>query len=139
MFKDLLVLGIVLWLAIPQLLAAYGFDIMQLPAGKSVTLPRPATTLVPLDSEVRLTATDHGQSVKLSSVANMGKGAPFSVAIYDSLSEKARTVTLSPGGSVLYQFLGINTIRILPKIPKAKNPSGLRLQIESNKPLGISR
>ena len=122
-----------------QQVHAYGFEIQNLPIGKSVTLPRPATTLVPLDSRVRLTATDHQQSVKFTSVSSKGTGGPFKLAIYDSLSEKVRYVNLKPGTSVLYHFQGINTIQILPTVSGNKTKSKGQLQIESNKPLGVGR
>ncbi|SMF30191.1 hypothetical protein [Pseudobacteriovorax antillogorgiicola] len=119
---------------------AEAFEISQLPRGKSVTLPRPALTLVPLDTKVRLTSTDRQQTIKLTSVSKRGRSIPFTIAIYDNLSEKVRYVKLKPGGSMVYSFRGMNTIEVVPLVPKqASNASHARLQVESNRPLGIGR
>lgn len=116
---------------------ATSFDIKDLPHGKSVTLPHPATTLVPLNGQVILTATDNQQTVKISSVRSRGgRGVQVRIAIYDSLSEKVRYLDLKPGGSIVYAFKGLNQIRIAPIAPK-RFPADARLKIQSNKPLGI--
>ena len=116
----------------------YAFDLKELPLGKSVTLPRPAITLIPLTSKARLTATDRQQTVKLTSVAKSGRGIAFTLAIYDDLSEKVRYVKLKPGGSMIYSFLGINTIQVVPMLPKgSRKYSHARLKVESNRPLGV--
>ena len=113
------------------------FEISELPPGKSVTLPHPATTLVPLDTKVRLTATDRQQTLKLTSVSSK---KPFTLAIYDSLSEKVRYIKLRPGASMVYSFKGMNTIQVVPVKPKKERFSRqARLKVESNRPLGIGR
>ena len=113
-----------------------GFRFAELPAGKSVTLPHPATTNVPLEIKVRLTATDHRQTLKLSSIGR--HKAPFTVAIYDQNSEKVRYLKLSQGGSIVYNFKDLRPIQVVPLLPKG-GAARAWLQVSSNRPLTIAR
>lgn len=134
--RYLLSLSALVFLTLPAIGKA--FDLGELPKGKSVTLPRPATTLVPLTSKVRLTATDRQQTVKLTSTARSGRSQSLVLAIYDDLSDKVRYVKLKPGGSMIYSFRGMNTIQIVPKLTaKNTNLNQARLKVESNRPLGV--
>ncbi|NRA63848.1 MAG: hypothetical protein HRU19_05160 [Pseudobacteriovorax sp.] len=130
-------LVISLWFASPLLLAQ-GFNLHDLPKGKSVTLPHPATTLVPLGSPVRLTATDRSQTLKLSgrSAKNLYWKA-FTVAIYDQNSEKVRYIKVDPKSAMVYSFKNYTPIQIIPMANAASGDVFLR--VESNKPLTIAR
>ncbi len=117
---------------------ANGFDLNELPLGKSVTLPTPAKTKIPVESRVRLTATDHQQTLKLTSQGN-GKWTNIKVAIYDQNSEKVRYVNLAPGASIVYNFKDLRPIQIIPTRFKNKRTGNVWLSVESNRPLTIGR
>lgn len=129
--------GVVLtgmWMA--STAVADAFDLRELPRGRSVTLPHPAVTHVPLTQEVRLTSTDAPQTLKLSAI---GPSTPrLNVAIFDSHSERVKyvTVTQSP---MLYVFKSLKSIQVVPKLHGRQSAQNVMLRIESNKPLGISR
>lgn len=119
---------------------AQSFKLHDLPSGKSVTLPRPATTQVPLNSSVRLTATDRDQTLKLSAKSNVVvPWQAFTLAIYDRNSEKVRYVELSPKASMVYSFRDMAPIQIITKAKGSNQVEKLWLEVESNKPLTIAR
>ena len=123
------------------ILAAKGFDINVLPRGSSVTLPQPATILVPLDTRVTLSATDSPQSLKLTAHnRNKHKATQLEVAVYDPNSERVRYLTIKPDVPYVYSFKGLSSIMI---ITKAKTTLSTRsqhvLHIESDKSLTIAK
>ena len=117
---------------------ANGFDLRELPFGKSVTLPHPALTVIPLETRVRFTATDRQQTLKLTS---QGRGTwyTFRVAIYDQNSEKVRYIKLAPGASVVYNFKDLRPIQVIPLRQKHDRSNEVWLSVESNRPLTIGR
>lgn len=113
------------------------FRIEALPTGKSVTIPRPATTQVPLAQMVRLTATDLPQSLSFRPVARSGFATgSFRIAITEGEPQKTTYADLTPGTPFLYNFKELATITVVPEA-KAGLPDGVALQIESDKPLEI--
>jgi hypothetical protein len=116
-----------------------GFFVEQLPAGKSVTLPRPAITFVPVSGRVTLTATDLPQTVKLTPVNLSAGGAPnIRVAIFDRHQERVRYIDLRAGSPALYNFHALGSIAMVPQTAGGV-ASNIRIRIESDKPLEISR
>lgn len=114
------------------------FHISELGKGQTVTLPRPATTMVPLNQEVLLTSTDLPQNLMLSLPASLQKNQTIEIQIFDSFSDKVKTIKVTPGATALYSFKALSSIRLVPKITSKK--AGLmtaQLKIESNKPLAI--
>ena len=114
-----------------------GFYLERLPKGKNVTIPKPATTFVPLSSRVMLTATDMPQSVSFRPV-NVGSGPtrPIRLSIYDRSSERVQYIDVKPGTPFLYTFRELGTITVVPESTGADG--SLSLQVESNKPLEIA-
>mgnify|MGYP001546345419 CR=1 FL=1 len=120
-----------------------GFYIERLPAGSDVTLPVPATTFVPLTQRVMLTSTDMPQSISLKAVSTGGgRVLPIQVSIFDRNSDRVKYIDLRPGQPFLYKFQNLSSIYVIPKMPKGQSGrtvAHLKLQIESDKPLGIAR
>lgn len=120
-----------------QSAGAMGFHLDRLPRGKNVTIPKPATTFVPLTSRIQLTATDMPQSISFRPVnLNNGQLQTIRLAIYDPGSERVRYVDVKPGTPFLYAFRKLSSITVIPDA-KGGDPS-LKLQVESNKPLQIA-
>lgn len=121
--------------------AAKGFDLNILPQGAAVTLPQPATTFVPLNARVTLSATDSPQSLKIMSHNLRGKNTTtIEVAVYDRHSERVRYLTIKPGVPYVYSFKGLSSIMIIPKVTSklpARNKQVLR--IESDRSLTIAK
>lgn len=117
-----------------------GFYLERLPRGKNVTLPLPATVYVLLKNRVTLTPTDKLQSVKFTPInVTKGRAQPIRIAIYDSQADRVKYADVKPGLPFLYNFKGLDKISVVPdKIGKRMNRN-MRLRIESNKPLEISR
>lgn len=116
------------------------FELEKLPPGKSVTIPRPATTWVPLAMRARLTATDMPQSLSLRLIGPTGaqlQGAPVKLAIYDPNSERVVYVTVTPGVSFVYNFRDLRPIMVVSEDPGSERRQA-KLQVESNKPLELS-
>lgn len=116
------------------------FDLEALPQGKSVTIPRPATTWVPLTMRARLTATDMPQSLSLRLIGpGPGKIAdnPVKLAIYDPNSERVVYATVRPGVSFVYNFRDLRPIMVVSE-ESGGALKQVKLQVESNKPLEIS-
>ena len=112
------------------------FDLEDLEVGKSVTLPTPATTVFSATSEVRLSSTDKSQIVKIA-LFDVKVKESIKIAIYDSNSAGVHYVKIDKDMPALYNFHELSTIQIVPK-PIAST-SHLKLIVESNKPLGITR
>jgi hypothetical protein len=116
-----------------------GFFLEQLPAGKSVTLPRPAITFVPMTGRVTLTSTDLPQTVKLTPVSiSAGALQSIKVAIFDPAMDRVKYINLTPGSPTLYNFHGLGSISMVPQVGAAV-AGNMRIRIESDKPLEISR
>lgn len=116
-----------------------GFHLDRLPQGKNVTIPRPATTFVPLSSSINLTATDTPQTVSLKPI-NLKTGGLVSglrVSIMDRESGKLQYIELQPGLPFLYNFKDLGSITVIPQASGVAS-QGLSLQVESDKPLEIA-
>jgi len=114
------------------------FDILQLPKGASVVLPHPASTLVPLNIKVQVTATDRKQILKIAAVSSSGSSQSVKLAVYDRYQSRVKYVDVRPGSFVLYAFKNLNTLQIVPQNIKHPGLSQTRLLLESNRPLGVS-
>jgi len=125
------------------------FNVEDLPTGKEVTIPRPATTLVPLNARITLAATDFPQTVQFKPInTNNSPIQSINLAIYDRKQERVQYIELKPNLPFLYSFKSLSSILIIPEISEKltkKNGSsahafrGLKLQVESDKPLSIKR
>ena len=116
------------------------FDLEKLPQGKSVTIPRPATTWFPLTMRARLTATDMPQSLSLRLIgpgAAKIQGEPIKLSIYDPNSDRVVYVAVRPGVSFVYNFRDLRPIMVVSE-SGGKDQRQAKLQVESDKPLEIS-
>jgi hypothetical protein len=114
------------------------FDILQLSKGASVVLPHPASTLVPLNVKVQVTATDRKQILKIAAVSTNGSTQLVKIAVYDRYQSRVKYVNVRPGSFVLYAFNNLSTLQIVPQNIKHPGLSQTRLLLESNRPLGVS-
>ena len=114
-----------------------GFDLARLPPGKSVTIPRPATTFVSLGDKVTLTATDMPQALSFRAInRRQGQLGELELVIDDLESGGSQQVRVTPGTPFLYNFRAIGAIAVRGEALR-DSASGLELQVESNKPLDI--
>ncbi|WP_141734667.1 hypothetical protein [Oligoflexus tunisiensis] len=113
------------------------FDILQLPKGASVVLPHPASTLVPLNVKVRVTATDRKQILKIGAISSNGSTKAVNIAVYDRYQPRVKYVSIRPGGFVLYSFKNLNTLQLVPQNSKDPGLRQTRLLLESNRPMGV--
>lgn len=120
--------------------AGGAFLLERLPPGKNVTIPRPATTLVPLSSRVMLTATDLPQSVSFKAIGQAGGQAPkVRIGIYDGNADRVKYIDINPGTPFLYNMKDFETITVVPDIRGIEQQARtLALQVESDKPLQIA-
>ncbi len=109
------------------------FDILELPAGASVTLPSPATTLVPLFQYYRVNPTDHAQVFRISAPP---KTCAVKVQVFDKSSEEVKMATLKAGESLIYRFERFNGVRVKAS-PLSHCNYLTKLVLESNRPLEI--
>lgn len=109
------------------------FDIMQLPKGASVTLPSPATSLIPLSQYYRIGPTDKAQVFRIS--APQG-ACPVKVQVFDKQSEDVKVSTIKAGESMIYRFERLNGVRV-HAAPVALCKSMTKLVLDSNRPLEI--
>lgn len=117
-----------------------GFYLERLPKGKAVTLPLPARVFVSLKNRVSLQATDSAQVIKLAAVnLDNGKVEPIRLAIFDRHSDRVQYFDLRPGLPFLYNFKGLDKISLIPEKVGKSVSANLKLRIESNKPLEVSR
>jgi hypothetical protein len=117
------------------------FALDRLPKGKSVTIPRPATTLVPINARVQFKATDMPQSLSFVAVnTEGGRTAAIRLAIYDKHADRVSYATIVPGTPFIYPFHAIDPITVIPETRDLTGADlvNLRLQVESNKPLEIT-
>ncbi|MCX6107071.1 MAG: hypothetical protein NTY08_14695 [Proteobacteria bacterium] len=115
-----------------------GFSLERLPKGKNVTMPRPATTYVPLTARVVLTGTDMPQTLRFMPV-NLSQGMLRSLrlAIFDQNSERVQYVRVSPDTPFLYPIKDLEPITVIAEAI-AGVTDGLQLQVESDKPLDVA-
>ena len=118
-----------------------GFDLNDIPKGASVTLPQPATVVIPLSQRVTLTATDMPQTLKLSPAHTKNKlfNKELVVAVYDSNLDRVKYLKLDPKMPTLYRFHSLGSIALVPKTSAKGGNRNLRLVVESDKPLEISK
>ena len=118
--------------------ALSGFSLERLPKGKNVTMPRPATTYVPLANRVTLTGTDMPQTLRFMPI-NLLHGAVRSLrlAIFDKNSERVQYVRVSPDTPFLYPIKDLSPITIIAEAIMG-DADGLQLQVESDKPLDVA-
>jgi hypothetical protein len=115
------------------------FLLERLPQGKSVTIPRPATTYVPLSARVTLTATDIPQTVSFRAInQRAGSARAFRISIFDPQQDRVKYVDLAPGTPFLYNFKELASITVVPEATSGA-PEGTTLMVESDKPLEIAR
>lgn len=115
------------------------FQLTELPRGKSVTLPHPALTQVPITERVLLTATDRAQTVKISLQVARPQAQPLKLAIYDNQGDRVQYLNLNHENPVLYAFSRLSTIQVVADSATIKDPGTTHLMIESNRPLEITR
>lgn len=114
------------------------FHLNTLPKGKDVTIPRPATTHVPVSARVVITPTDMPQSISMKPVSTVsGPVGMIRVAIYDRNSERVQYIELSPSTPFVYQVKNLNPITLIPESRGAAT-TNLALQLQSDKPLQIA-
>ena len=110
------------------------FDITVLPHGKSVTLPRPATTLVPMETVYSLNPTDKHQVFRISAPQT---GCAISLQFYDKSGSQVRTHTLRSGESMIYHFTRLHGVRIETS-STSKCVSTAKLVVDSNRPMEVA-
>jgi hypothetical protein len=123
-------------LAAPE--QAEHFDILQLPKGASVVLPHPASTVVPLNLTVQVSATDRKQILKIGALSRNGSTKAVKLAVYDNYQSRVKYLSIRPGSFVIYSFKNLNTLRLVPQNRRDPVLQGTRLLLESNRPLGVS-
>lgn len=109
------------------------FDITQLPKGASVTLPSPATTIVPVKNYYRVGPTDRAQVFRLSAPAT---ACAVKVQVFDKTSDGVKESTLKGGESMIYRFERLNGVRIHAS-PMDSCKQMVTLVLDSNRPLEI--
>ena len=126
-----------------QAFAVDQFNVEEMPVGAEVTVPGAAKTLVPISAKIRFASTDSPQTISIVPISLAGaKPTPVRVAIYGEKKDPVKYVQIAPGSPFLYSFKGLSSITMQTEVPgvsatAAKN--GMRLQIESDKPLTVTR
>ena len=129
----MLKLFVTLVMFISQISLAADFQLAEIPRGKEITLPNPATTLVESNQPFHVSSTDKGQTLKLT-LEGGRKRDKLSIRIYDRSQEKVINFKLTKFSPVVYSFKGIDSIRI---VPSSKKRIKARIKVESNRPLTI--
>lgn len=122
--------------------AADQFNVDEMPVGAEVTLPGAAKTIIPMSTRIRFASTDSPQTISIVPIVMSGaKPVPVRVAIFDTKQERVKYVQVAPGAPFLYSFKGLSSITVLTEVsaPLAGTKDGLRLQVESDKPLTVAR
>ena len=118
------------------------FNVADLPVGADVTLPGAAYALVPMSARVKVSSTDHPQTIRIAPVSVVGMApTPVQVSIFDAHQDRVRYVKVAPGAPFLYSFRGLSTITVhgdLVQGSEAQRQS-IMLKIESDKPLTVAR
>ncbi|MCX6125948.1 MAG: hypothetical protein NTV34_14545 [Proteobacteria bacterium] len=131
----------------PGAVLADQFNVDEMPEGAEVTLPGAATTMVPVATKIKLESTDAPQTVSIVPVATGGRQAvPVQLSIYDTKLDRVRYVQISPGAPFLYSFRGLSAITLQTDVSggaksgrAVSSREGIKLKIESDKPLTVSR
>ncbi len=120
----------------------WGFDILKLDKGAEVTMPQPATTIIPIDARVQLRSTDKDQSISMKLVHTSNGQIPnIKVAIFDKNQKRVQYISLQKGSGSVYPLKNLSTISLVGEKPKKFNEKDLehlKIQIESNRPLGVT-
>lgn len=117
------------------------FLLDDLPLGADVTLLKPATTLVPLNMPVILSASDAPQTLAFKSHRERGQNPRLKLAIYDESQQQVKYADLSDK-PLMYPFHGLGSIKVVcyqPDSPKQTDYNDVFLKIESDKPLRVGR
>ena len=114
-------------------LIAADFQLSDIPKGKEITLPNPATTIVSPVHAFHVASTDNGQTLKLSLEGGSARDK-LSIKIFDRKQENVVYFKLSKVSPVVYSFKGIDRIRI---VPSTKGRTRSKIKVESNRPLTI--
>ena len=114
-------------------LEAADFQLSEIPRGKEITLPDPATTIVSPNHPFFVASTDNGQTLKLS-LEGARKNEKLLIKIYDRNQDNVVHFKLTQLSPVVYTFKGIDNIRI---VPKQKGRIKAKIKVESNRPLTI--
>ena len=116
-------------------LFASDFKLSDIPKGKEITLPNPASTQASPYSPFYVAATDRDQTIKLSLEGGYARER-IKIGLYDKNLEKAVYFTLTKNSPVVYSFKSIDRIRIIPK-PRKDVRIRSKIIVESNRPLTI--
>lgn len=118
------------------------FNVDEMPVGAEVTLPGAAITMAPVSSTIKVGSTDLPQTISIVPVPQDGaRPVPIMLSIYDAKQDRVKYVQVAPGSPFLYSFKGLSSIRLHTDVSKATGASAqsVRLKIESDKPLTVSR
>jgi hypothetical protein len=118
-----------------------GFFIEILPKGASITIPQPATTIVPIGMQVFVGATDRGQAIKLTPMYKTKKKQLIKIDLKQSRSgTRQLSYDLRKSRPLVYSFDGLETVRVASEYTGLGNHLDGRtyLKIESNRPIEIS-
>lgn len=109
------------------------FDMNQLPDGAIVTIPSPATTIVPYSRPYRVGPTDRSQVFRI-----VASNCAFKVEVFDKTNEGqgVKVSTLKAGESMIYRFERLNGVRV-EATPLSKCNQMASLVMDSNRPLEI--
>ena len=121
--------------------AQNGFNVDQLPGGKSVMLPHSTPPMIPLGRDIKVASTEKLQTVMLSAVYAGPPPTPvIDLAIYDPLAPHVQHIAVKAGSPVLYAFKAIGTIRLVPTLKGDQHKAGsMLLKVESAAPLDVTR
>lgn len=118
------------------------FNVEEMPVGAEVTVPGAAKTFVPIAAKIRFASTDSPQTISIVPVSLAGaKPSPVRVAISGG-KDPVKYIQIAPGSPFLYSFKGLSSITMQTEIPgvSASNArNSMRLEIESDKPLTVTR
>lgn len=142
--KSILVAMIIpLGLLATQVFAFDQFNVEEMPEGAEVTVPGAAKTFVPISAKIRFASTDSPQTISIVPIALAGaKPSPVRIAISSGKKEPVKYVQIAPGAPFLYSFKGLSSITMQTEIPgvaASTSKNSMRLQIESDKPLTVTR
>ena len=123
------------------LLAQTGFNVDQLPGGKSVMLPHSTPPLIPMGRDVSVASTENAQTVMFSAVYTGPAPAPvIDLTIHDPAAPQPLHVAVKSGAPVLYAYKKMGPIRLQPALKGDKRRAGLMLlKVESAAPLDVMR
>ncbi len=118
-----------------------GFFVESLPKGARITIPQPATTIVPVGMQVFVGATDRGQAIKLTPMYKTKNKQLIKIDLKQSISgTKQLSYDLRRTRPLVYSFDGLETVRVASEYTGAGDhlDGKTLLKIESNRPIQIS-